>query len=100
MPSARVQTGHTNRPASARAESVRNSARQRGSRPASAKPRRDSERSINSSARRGRIRPGDSGAVRSEGSAGRGAVERNGYSARVRHGDAWIKSSMEEVHEG
>lgn len=100
MPSARVQTGHTNRPASARAESVRNSALERVSRPASAKPRRDSERSINSSARRGRIRPGDSGAVRSERSAGRGAVERSGYSARVRHGNAWNKSSTEEVREG
>ena len=54
MPPARVQTGQTNRPSSARVESARNnSARQLSARPASARVRQLSSRSINPSARRG-----------------------------------------------
>ena len=99
MPSARVQTGHTNRPV-ALGESVRNSALERVCvlRVRSLTATQDVV-SIPQLAVVG-FDPGDSGAVRSERSAGRGAVEHGGYSARVRHGNAWNKSSTEEVREG
>ena len=104
MPPARVQTGQTNRPSSARVESARNnSARQLSARPASARVRQLSSRSINPSARRGKLRPNDISGSPKMGNqnASVRAMQVNstvesGDSAR-RQGTAWTVPSSEEL---
>ena len=105
MPLARVQTGQTNRPASARAESARNnSSRKLSGRPASAKVRHLSGRSINSATSRGKVRPNgiadelrtNNRSMRQNGATQLNATADSGASPQ-RQDNTWTVPSSEEL---